>query len=528
VSTADKAAPPAPGAAGGLLDASRGNLFKYDGPAGTVVFLVALPLCLGIALASGAPLFSGIIAGIVGGIVVGWLSGSQISVSGPAAGLAVIVANGIQKVGDFPSFLAAVVLAGALQFIFGVIKFGSIANYVPNSVIKGMLAGIGIVIILKQIPHALGRDKDYEGDFSFLEAGGNNTLSDIAEGLVTAAPGAVIISIVSLVLLVAWDKLAVKVKLFRILPGPLVVVVLGIILNRVFGFVAPSFQIVEPEHLVSLPVSASASDFIKQFTFPSPEAFLKPVVLGLAGVIAVVASVESLLSLEAADRLDPYKRISSPNRELIAQGVGNMISGLIGGLPVTSVVVRTSANAYAGARTWMSTFTHGVLLLVAVFTIPGVLNMTPLACLAAILIVIGYKLTKPALYKSAYRLGWDQFIPFVVTVTAVVFIDLLTGVLVGLACGALFVIRTNHYDAVTVVHEGNNYLLRFTKDASFINKNEFRSKLRRLPENSNVVIDGTRALFIDQDIMESVEDFQKLASYKNIHIELKNWESARL
>lgn len=528
MSANDIAAPPPAKNEVGILDTSTSNLFKYDGPAGTVVFLVALPLCLGIALASGAPLFSGIIAGIVGGIVVGWLSGSQISVSGPAAGLAVIVANGIQKIGDYQAFLAAVALAGLIQFILGVVKFGAIANYVPNSVIKGMLAGIGVVIILKQIPHALGRDKDYEGDFSFLEAGGNNTLSDIAESIVTAAPGAVAISLLSLVILMTWDKWAAKVKFFRIVPGPLAVVLLGIGVNQLFGLLAPGLKIVEPEHLVSLPVSASAGEFVKQFMFPDFSAFMKPAVWGLAGVIAVVASVESLLSLEAADRLDPYKRISSPNRELLAQGVGNFVSGMIGGLPVTSVVVRTSANAYAGARTWMSTFTHGVLLLVAVFTIPGLLNMTPLACLAAILIVIGYKLTKPALYKAAYRLGWDQFIPFVITVAAVVFIDLLTGVLVGLACGALFVIRTNHHEAITVVSEGNNYLLRFTKDASFINKNEFRSKLRRLPDNSHVVIDGTRALFIDQDIMESVEDFQKLASYKNIHIELKHWESYKL
>jgi MFS superfamily sulfate permease-like transporter len=510
-----------------VLDATSGNFLKHDGPAGMVVFLVALPLCLGIALGSGAPLFSGVIAGIVGGIVVGLLSGSQMSVSGPAAGLAVIVLTAIQGIGSYEGFLVAVVLSGLLQLAFGFLKFGVVADYVPNSVIKGMLAGIGLLIILKQIPHTLGRDKDYMGDFKFLEAGGNNTLSDIAAAVASAATGAVIIFAVGLALLLVWEILAKKSRVFQLVPGPLAVVALGIGLNQMFGKVAPALQLVNVEHLVNLPVPASVSDFLGQFTHPHFSVLGSKGVWIAAGTIAVVGSLETLLSLEAADRLDPYKRISSSKRELFAQGIGNVVSGLIGGLPVTSVVVRTAANASAGGRTRMSTVIHGLLLLLSVILLPGVLRLAPLASLATILILVGYKLTKPSLYRTVYAQGWDQFIPFVTTVIAVVFTDLLTGVLVGFACGFFFVIRTNHHEGITVVSQDSNYLFRFTKDASFINKNELRRKLRELPNDSHVVIDGTRALFIDHDIMEIVEDFRQLAPYKNIQIELKHWESYR-
>ncbi len=506
-------------------DAVRANL-GHDGPAGVAVFLVALPLCLGIALASGAPLFAGIIAGIVGGLVVSLLSGSQVSVSGPAAGLAIIAAGAIRDIGSYPGFLTAVVLSGLIQFAFGAVKLGAIADYVPNSVIKGMLAGIGIVIILKQIPHALGRDQDYEGDFSFLEAGGSNTLSDIADGIMSASPGAIVISLASLALLFAWDWMASRQRLFRILPGPLPAVLLGAGLNQLFAVTGNGWQLVDPEHLVNLPVAANAGEFFRQFTLPDLTFVTNKTVWLAAGAIALVGSIESLLSLEAADRLDPFKRISPPNRELCAQGVGNLVSGLIGGLPMTSVVVRTSANVYAGGRTWMSSFLQGLLLLAAVMLIPGVLKLVPLACLAGILIVIGLKLTPLSLYRSMYGLGMDQFVPFIVTVVAVVFSDLLIGVLIGLAFGAFFVMRTNHHDAITVVSDGKDYMMRFNKDASFLNKSELRSKLRRLPKHSHVIIDGTRALYIDHDIMEVVEDFRKLAQLRDIHVELRHWEIA--
>ena len=504
-------------------ESSWANL-KYDGPAGIAVFLVALPLCLGIALASGAPLFAGVLAGIVGGLVVGVLSGSQLSVSGPAAGLAVIVFGGIQDIGSYRGFLLAVVLSGVIQLVLGLLRFGVIADYVPNSVIKGMLAGIGLVIILKQIPHALGRDKDFEGDFSFLEAGGNNTLSDIAEAVASAAPGAVIIALISLALLFAWDKLSTRYKFFRLVPGPLAVVLVGIALNQLFGVFGTGLQLVDPEHIVSLPVS-SPGDFFRQFVFPDFTFLANKKVWIVAGTIALVGSLETLISLEASDRLDPHKRISPPNRELRAQGIGNLVSGLLGGIPVTSVVVRTSANVYAGAKTWRSTVLHGALLMASVMFIPGLLRLIPLATLAGILIVVGFKLTKVALYRDMYRMGLGQFVPFLTTVIAVVFTDLLTGVLIGIGCGAFFVIRTNHRDSITVVSQGSDYLMRFNKDASFVNKSEFRNKLREIPDRSHVIIDGTRALFIDHDIMEVVDDFQHLAAHKNIQVELKHWET---
>jgi MFS superfamily sulfate permease-like transporter len=510
---------------GELLVPASGSSLKYDIPAGAVVFLVALPLCLGIALASGTPMFAGIIAGIVGGIVIGTLSGSHVSVSGPAAGLTVIVLSALASIGSFRGFLVAVVISGLLQLVFGALKFGIIADYVPNSVIKGMLAGIGILIILKQIPHALGRDTDYEGDFKFLEVGGNDALSSIAHAVASASTGAVLIFVLGVAVLLVWEMLSKRSRFFQLVPGPLAVVVLGIGLNQLFRYFAPSMYLSSTDHLVTLPVVTSVSDFIGQFTFPDFSTIGNIAVWKAAGTIAVVGSLETLLSLEAADRLDPYKRISSSDRELRAQGVGNIISGLIGGLPVTSVVVRTAANAEAGARTRMSTIIHGLLLLASVIFLPRILSLTPLASLATILILVGFKLTKPELYRKVFSQGMDQFLPFIITVLAVVFTDLLTGVIVGVACGVFFVIRTNHHEAITVVHEGQNYLFRFTKDASFINKNEFRRKLRELPDGTHVIIDGTRALFIDHDIMEIVADFQLLAPYKNIQVDLTHWET---
>src|SRR6201998_982782 len=368
------------------ISANFGNLLKHDGPAGLVTFLVALPLCLGIALGSGASLFSGVIAGIIGGLIVAVLSVSQISVSGPAAGLAVIVFMAIQEIGSYKGFLAAVVLSGLLQLIFGTLRLGMIVDYVPNSVIKGMLAGIGLMIVLKQIPHALGRDEDYMGDFRFLEIGGNNTISDIAAAVASAALGAVVIAVVSLALLILWDYLAKKARFFQLLPGPLAVVALGIVLNQLFGTFMPSLQLVSAQHMVDLPVPATAAEFFRQFSMPDFSAIGNRTVWIAGLTIAVVGSLETLLSLEASDRLDPYKRISSNSKELRAQGIGNMIAGLIGGFAITSVVVGTPATVNAGARTWVSAFVHGLLLLACVILIPGVLRLTPLARLALILI----------------------------------------------------------------------------------------------------------------------------------------------
>lgn len=506
----------------------RNNL-KYDLPAGLVVFLVALPLCLGIALASGAPLFSGVIAGLIGGLVVGALSGSEISVSGPAAGLAVIVATAIQNLGSFRVFLLAVAISGVIQVVIGFLRAGVFGNYVPNSVIKGMLGAIGVVIILKQIPHALGWDADYEGDFDFFEtmAGTSNTLLDIVRAVYTASPTAVVISIVSLGILIAWESpFLQRYRFFRLAPAPLFVVILGVVINEFCRVVLDGYHLrAEDGHLVTIPVAAGLGEFFGQFTFPDWSAWNNRQVYLTAGTLAIVGSIESLLSIEAADKLDPFRRISDTNRELKAQGIGNLISGLIGGLPITSVIVRSSANAYAGARTRLAAIAHGLLLLICVLLIPVLLNKIPLACLAAILLVIGYKLTKVGIYQKMYRAGFDQFLPFIVTVTAIVFTDLLTGITVGLVVGFFFVIRTNHHSSITLVSQENYYMVRFNKDLSFVNKNELKEKLMMIPNDSIVIIDGTKSTYIDSDIYDVILDFEQNAQYRNIEVELKHFYS---
>ncbi len=500
-----------------------------DLPAGLVVFLVALPLCLGIALASGAPLFSGIIAGIVGGLVVSLLSGSEVSVSGPAAGLAVIVATAITNLGSFRVFLLAVAISGLIQLVLGFLRAGVIGNYVPNAVIKGMLAAIGVVIILKQIPHALGRDQHYEGDFDFFfdVDASNNTLTDIIKAVYSASAEAVIITVVSLAVLLLWERPALrKFNFFKLVPAALIVVLLGILINEGFKFFFTDFYLrAEDGHLVSLPQADGLTAFFQQFTSPDWSAFQNKQVYVTALTLAIVGSIESLLSVEATDKLDPQRRISSTNRELKAQGVGNLISGLVGGLPITSVIVRSSANVYAGAKTRLSSFVHGVLLFVCVLLIPGLLNRIPLASLAAILLVIGYKLTKLELYQKMYQAGITQFLPFIVTVVAIVFTDLLNGVLVGLVVGLFFVIRTNHHSALTLVNQDDYYLLRFNKDLSFVNKTELKDKLASIPPDSNLIIDGTKATFIDNDVYDVVADFQESAKYNNVSVELKHFES---
>ncbi len=498
---------------------------RNDLAAGLVVFLVALPLCLGIALASGAPLFSGVIAGIVGGTVVAFLSGSQVSVAGPAAGLAVIVATAIQSLGKYELLLAAVVLAGVFQMLLGMLRMGVIGHYVPNSVIKGMLAAIGLVIILKQIPHALGRDKDFEGDFGFLSKSGDNTITEILSAVWSATPAAMIIAAVSLIILVVWERQEFRrFNFIKAIPAPLVVVVAGVGLNELFRIFFNGFHLSEAEHLVNLPVAASLPDFVRQFKGPDWSGLANRDVYMTALTLAAVASLETLLSIEAADKIDPFKRITPTNRELLAQGVGNTISGLLGGLPITSVVVRTSANVYAGGRTWLAAFSHGVLLLVAAVLFPWILNRTPLACLAAILLVIGYKLARVEVFRNAYRSGMDQFLPFVVTVLAVVFTDLLKGVIIGFAVGLFFVVRANHHSSITLVHREDHYLLRFNKDMTFVNKAALKDALLSIPGNATLWLDANKALYIDKDIYEVLGEFKLQAVLKNITLKLRNFE----
>jgi MFS superfamily sulfate permease-like transporter len=493
-----------------------------DIPASIVVFLVALPLCLGIALASNAPLFSGLIAGIVGGIVVGFLSSSQLSVSGPAAGLTAIVAAVILKLPSFETFLLAVVICGALQVILGFIKAGVLGDFVPNSVIKGMLAAIGLILILKQLPHLVGYDANPEGDESFQQLNSENTFSGIARAINYITPVAVLIGIISLLFQFGWEKFTANKKGFiKLIPAPLVVVALGVGISEYFRAFGSSY-IIDPQHMVSIPVAQSASEFVSFFSFPDPAGFLNKNVW-IAGItLALVASLETLLAIEAVDDLDSYKRVTNKERELKAQGIGNMISGLIGGLPITSVIVRSSANVNAGARSKMSTIYHGMLLLLCIAFIPSLLNHIPKSALAAILIFTGYKLAKPGLFKAYYKKGWDQFFPFVITIVAILLTDLLIGVLIGIGVGLFFVVRSNFKTAVFVVHDRNRYLFRLRKDVSFLNKPGIKNKLEEVPEDSVVLIDASRADFIDRDVIEVIEDFMKHASLKNIRVEMKH------
>lgn len=494
-----------------------------DISAGLVVFLVALPLCLGIAMASGAPLYSGVIAGIVGGIVVGIASKSNLSVTGPAAGLTAIVLAAITELGAFNIFLCAVVIAGVIQIALGFLKAGSIANYIPSNVIEGMLAAIGVIIILKQIPHAIGYDKDYVGNFAFLEASGSNTCWTIFQAFHYITPGAVLIAAVALGIMLLWGKVEFLKKL-KFLPAPLAAVAAGITLNEIFNLSFPDLAIVT-ENLVQLPVAGSANELIEQFIVPDFSGLTQPAVWITGLTIAIVASIETLLCIEATDRLDPQKRHTPTSHELKAQGIGNIISGLLGGLPMTSVIIRSSANVNSGGRTKLSAISHGFLLLICVATIPFLLNKIPLAALAAILIVTGYKLAKPAVFLKMYRDGIYQFVPFVVTVIAVVFTDLLVGVALGLGVSILFLLRENlkvaYFFRQKDYQEGGIVHIHLAQEVSFLNKAAIKETLENLPGESYVIFDASESIFIDHDICEMIREFQEIkAPEKSIRLDL--------
>lgn len=497
---------------------------KYDFPASIVVFLVAMPLCLGIALASGAPLFSGIIAGIIGGVVVSLLSGSPLGVSGPAAGLAVIVLHAIQDLGSFEIFLSAVVLAGVIQIILGIMKAGVIGYYFPSSVIKGMLSGIGIIIILKQIPHAFGYDKDFEGDLAFSQPDGHNTLSELTYMLDYISPGATIIALVSLAILILWEQpFMKKPAVFTIIQGPLVAVIAGILLNLFFQ--GSSTLAIASEHLVTIPVADSFGGFFTQFTMPDFSMLNQPEIYITALTIAVVASLETLLCVEATDKLDPQKRVTPTNRELLAQGTGNMLSGLIGGLPITQVIVRSSANIQSGGRSKASAFFHGILLLISVMAIPSILNLIPLASLAAILFVVGFKLAKPAVFKEVYRKGRSEFLPFIITIIGIIFTDLLTGIGMGVTVAIFYILWNNyktpyHFSQKDYV-EGQPVRIRLSEDVSFLNKVSIMRTLNQLPDETHVIIDATKTKTVHPDILEIIEDFRQHAPTRDITVEMK-------
>lgn len=506
------------------------NLFanlKSDFASGLVVFLVALPLCLGIAMASGAPLFSGIISGVVGGIVVGYLSKSHLSVSGPAAGLTAIILTAITDLGAFDIFLTAVFIAGLIQLALGFIKAGSISNYFPTNVIEGMLAGIGIIIILKQLPHAFGYDSDFEGDMAFAQADGNNTFSTLFGVLNHIQLGSIIISFVSLAILIVWDKISFLKKL-KLVPGALVAVVIGVVLNEIFVTTGSSLAIMK-EHLVSLPVPTSLEEFKQIIVTPNFSGITNPQVWVVGLTIAIVASIETLLCIEASDRMDVHKRYTDTNVELKAQGVGNIVSSLLGGLPMTSVVVRTSANNNAGAKSKMSAIIHGILLLVSVLTIPFILNKIPLATLAAILILVGYKLAKPATFKHFWDNGKYQFIPFIATLLAVVFMDLLKGVALGIIISIIFILRGNLKRAYSFRKEeyadGDVIHIDLAQEVSFLNKSAIKLTLNEIPENSRVIINAHDTVYIAHDILDLIREFKATrAKDENIKVKLKGFK----
>ncbi|PWB18696.1 SulP family inorganic anion transporter [Flavobacterium sp. HTF] len=508
------------------------NLFanlKSDFASGLVVFLVALPLCLGIAMASGAPLFSGIIAGVIGGIVVGYLSQSHISVSGPAAGLTAIILTAITNFGAFDVFLMSVFIAGLIQLALGFLKAGSISNYFPTNVIEGMLAGIGIIIILKQLPHAFGYDADFEGDQAFIQNDGSNSFSFLFDVINHINLGAVVISLISLVILISWDRVPFLKKL-KLVPGALVAVILGVVLNEIFISTGSSLAIAK-EHLVSLPVPKSFDDFKSIIITPNFASVTNPQVWVVGITIAIVASIETLLCIEASDRMDVQKRYTNTNVELKAQGIGNVLSSLLGGLPMTSVVVRSSANNNAGAKSKMSSIIHGVLLLISVLAIPVILNKIPLATLATVLILVGYKLAKPATFLHFWHKGKYQFIPFIATLVFVVATDLLKGVALGIIISVIFVLRGNLKRAYSFKKEeyedGDVIHIDLAQEVSFLNKAAIKQTLSDIPENSKVIINAHDTEYIAHDVLDLIREFKETRAIdENIKVKLKGFKKA--
>lgn len=509
------------------------DIFKHlksDAPAGLVVFLVAVPLCLGIALASGAPLFSGIIAGMVGGIIVTLFSGSSLGVSGPAAGLAVIVLAAIEDLGSFEIFLVAVVVSGIIQIVLGIARAGIIGYYFPTSVIKGMLSAIGIIIFLKQIPHAFGYDADPEGDLDFIQPDGQNTFTELTNMVDYITPGAVVLAFTSLLILILWEQKFMKnIKIFQVIQGPLVVVALGIVCGNLF--LGSSLEIANT-HMVNIPVAEDLAGFAGQFTLPDFTAITNPQVWIVGITMAIVASLETLLCVEATDKLDTQKRTTPTNRELRAQGIGNIVAGLIGGLPVTQVIVRSSANIQSGGKTKMAAFIHGLLILLAAMAAPNIMNMIPLASLAAILLVVGYKLAKPALFKEMYSKGWSQFMPYIVTVAAIVLTDLLVGIGIGMAVAIFNILITNLKNpyVLKTTHDSadKRYQIELSEQVTFLNKAQILKELNRVPDNAELYINATKTVSIEHDVLEILSDFKENAKYRNIRIKISSLDHLEL
>ena len=533
ISTPARTGTPIVAPAGAPEPTPKASLFStigQDAPAGLVVFLVALPLCLGISLASGAPLLAGVISGIVGGVLVSVLSGSAVSVSGPAAGLTVVMLSAIASLGSWPAVLAATVVAGVIQIGLGLARAGIIALYFPAAVIRGMLAAIGIILVLKQLPHFFGADTDYFEDMNFSQFNGLNTFSAIGAAMKALSPGSVLVGVVSLAILLLWNTAPVKRQPWaRLVPGALVAVLAAVGINQLLKTFAPDIQ-VRPEHLVKLPVLSSLGQLAGEMTFPDFNALRNPTTYTVAFTIAIVASLETLLSVEAVDNLDPQKRHTPTNRELLAQGAGNLVSGLLGGLPLTAVIVRSSANIAAGAQSKLSAFIHGLLLLTSLLFLGSVLNLIPLSALAAVLLMVGYKLTMPALYRKQWKLGREQFVPFIITIVAVLFTDLLKGVSIGLALGFFFILRDNAKAGSYLRRDDSEdqseseevrQHLRLPEHVSFLNKASIVTTLEQLPTGSRVILDGSRSDVIDHDVLEAIEAFRQAAPARGIELELR-------
>lgn len=495
--------------------------WKQDLPAGLVVFLVAVPLCLGIALASEAPVFSGLIAGIMGGVIVGFFSGSAVGVSGPAAGLAAIVATSIHDLGSFELFLAAVVIAGVIQVILGLVRLGIISAFFPNAVIKGMLAAIGLLIIFKQFPHAIGYDADFEGDEAFFQADGHNTFSEMYYSLNYVTFSAAAICLVSILLMLVWDTKTIQKSVLRFIPGPLLVVILGIVAT--LAFEGTSWELVEA-HRVNLGIDGKK--FNELFTYPDFTQLGNSKLYIIAATIAIVASLETLLSVDAADKLDPKKRVTSGNRELLAQGIGNMASGMIGGLPVTQVVVRTSANVNSGGISKLSAIIHGLLIAVATLTFPKVFSFVPYASLAAILILVGYKLAKPKLFIGIWKANKKEFIMFAATIIAILFSDLLIGIMIGMFISFIIIFiesnvakRPSFFKKAFHVKKSENvYEIEFKEQVSFLSKAPIAKILNKISANSNLIINKSKVVYFSSDVEELINDFKSKAEELKVTI----------
>jgi len=487
------------------------NLRK-DLPSSLAVFFVALPLCLGVALASGAPLASGLFAGIIGGVFIGFLSGSEVSVSGPAAGMVAVVLAAITKLGSFEAFLMALLLAGCIQVAAGLFKIGFIASYIPKNIIQGLLTAIGLILILKQIPHAVVLDGNYEGYFSFFQADGENTFTELIRAMDFFNPGAVFISTFSILFLIFWEKSPLQ--KYKYFPPSLILVLTGILLNALFVAYIPSWAI-KVEHLVSVP---SLHNGDKLFIFPDFSSLTNPLVWLSALTIAIVASLETLINIEAMDNLDPSKRFTPPNKELFAQGIGNIVGGFFGAIPITSVVVRSSVNIQAGAYSKASTILHGFWLLIGMLFLSGFLNQIPLCSLAAILIMAGYKLAKPTIFKAMYSKGHNQFIPFLATVVSIVLTDLLTGILIGSGVSIFYLLKSNLDHPFLIIEEkrhiGDTMRITLPNQVSFLNKAKIDSLLRKIPKSEKVIIDASQNHYMDPDVVEIFQDFVYTEAHK--------------